>query len=95
VNLEHLSDHLFQFENLGGYPKSTCPAFNLICLLSVWVIWSEINARVCNQKEVSLSQLLDIIKSQSYWRLKANHPNFAFTYQLWCLNPLSCLRIFL
>jgi len=45
------------------------------------------------KKESSLQQLLDKIKLQTFWWLKANC-NIAFNYHLWHLNPLNCLGIF-
>jgi len=92
---EHVSDHLYQFGTLGGFFKRNRSTFNLIWLSCVWVIWIERNAWVFHQKEVPLHQLLDKIKLQSYWWLKANRPNFAFSYDLWWLNPLPCLGIYL
>ena len=66
VHPDHLSDHLLQFETLGGFPKSICLALNLIRLSCVWVFWNERNTRVFQQKEASLQQLIDKIKLQSY-----------------------------
>jgi len=59
------------------------------------VIWCERNVRVFNQKEESLQHLLDKIKLQSYWWLKANKINFVFNYYLWWLNLLACLGIWI
>jgi len=92
---EHVSDHLHQFGTLGGFSKSIHKAFNLIWLSCVWVVWIERNARVFNQKKATLDQLLDKIKLQSYWWLKANRPNFVFSYHFWWLNPLPCLGIYM
>jgi len=46
------------------------------------VIWLERNARVFHQTEASINQLLDKVKLQSYWWLKANRPSFVFSYIL-------------
>ena len=92
---EHVSNHFLQFENLGGFHKNIRLVFNLIWLACVWVVWSEINARVFRQQEDSLQTLLDKIKLQSYWWLKAKRINFASTYHMWWLNPLACLGIIL
>ncbi|AES90772.1 hypothetical protein MTR_4g097730 [Medicago truncatula] len=92
---KHVSDHLYQFGTLGGFSKSNRSAFNLIWLSCVWVIWIERNTRVFHQKEASFIQLLDKIKLQSYWWLKANCHTFAFSYHLWWLNHLPCLGIYL
>jgi len=61
----------------------------------VWVIWLERNARVFHQTEASITQLLDKVKLQSYWWLKANRSSFVFSYHSWWLKPLPCLRIIL
>ena len=90
---EHVPDHLYQFGTLGGFSKNNCSAFHLIWLSCVWVIWLERNARVFHQTEASINQLLDKVKLQSYWWLKANRPSFVFSYHSCRLNPLPCLRI--
>jgi len=59
------------------------------------VICLERNARVFQQTEASITQLLDNVKLQSYWWLKANRPSFVFSYHSWWLNPLPCLGIIL
>ena len=76
---EHVSDHLYQFGTLGGFSKNNCSAFQLIWLSCVWVIWLERNACVFQQTEASITQLLDKVKLQSYWWLKANRPSFVFS----------------
>ncbi|RHN79618.1 putative reverse transcriptase zinc-binding domain-containing protein [Medicago truncatula] len=90
---EHVPDHLYQFGTLGGFSKNNRSAFHLIWLSCVWVIWLERNARVFHQTEASINQLLDKVKLQSYWWLKANRPSFVFSYHSWWLNPLPCLGI--
>jgi len=72
VHPKHVADHLLQFEHLGGFSKYTRATFQLICLSSVWVIWRERNAHVFSHKDETLQHLLDKIKLQSYWWLKAN-----------------------
>ena len=92
---ENVSDHLYQFGTFSGFSNSTHLALNLIWLSCVWLIWLERNARILYQKEASFNQLLDKVKLQSYWWLKANRPSFVFSYHSWWLNPLPCLGIFL
>jgi hypothetical protein len=69
---------LLQFGTLGGFSKSILLTFNLIWLSCVWVFSNERNISVFQQKDASLQQLLDKIKLQFYWWLKANRPNFIF-----------------
>jgi len=76
---ENVSNHLYQFGTVSG-SNSKHSALNLIWLSCVWVIWLERNARIFHQKEASFNQLLDKIKLQSYWWLKANRPSFVFSY---------------
>jgi len=92
---EHVSDYLHQFGTLGGFSKNIRLALNLIWLSCVWVIWIGRNARVFNQKKATLDQLLVKIKLQTFWWLKANRPNFLFSYHFLWLNPLPCLGIYL
>jgi len=92
---DNVSDHLYQFSTFSGFSNSKRSALNLIWLSCVWVIWLERNARIFHQKEASFHQLLDKVKLQSYWWMKANRPSFVFSYHSWWLNPLPCLGIFM
>ncbi|AES67309.1 hypothetical protein MTR_2g089160 [Medicago truncatula] len=92
---ENVLDHLYQFGTFSGFSNSKRSTLNLIWLSCVWVIWLERNARIFHQKEASFNQLLDKVKLQSYWWLKANRPSFVFSYHSWWLDPLPCLGIFM
>jgi len=50
---------------------------------------------VFNQKKATLDQLLNKIRLQSYWWIKANRPSFVFSYHFLWLNPLPCLGIYM
>jgi len=46
VNLVCVSDHLLQFEWLGGFSKNIRSGIHLILLSTVWVICKERNSRI-------------------------------------------------
>ncbi|RHN49776.1 hypothetical protein MtrunA17_Chr6g0450221 [Medicago truncatula] len=83
--------YLLQFRLLDGFFKNICNTFYLIWLSCVWIVWRDRNARIFKHQEDFIHHLLDKIKLQSYWWMKATHPNFAFNYYMWWLNPLLCL----
>ena len=78
----HVVDHFLQFENLGRFSKNIRISFQLIWLACIWVICCERNARIFRNKKESLQQLLNKIKLQSYWWLKAN--------RIILLLPIAC-----
>jgi len=88
-----ISDHFTQFTYCTDVLKSCRSFLQLVWLLTVWVLWTERNNRLFNQKECSLVQLLDKVKYYSYWWLKANKAVFVFGEPLWWSSPLSCLGI--
>jgi len=73
--------------SIAGWLLKNLSCFYLIWLSCIWIIWRDTNSRVFQQKGNTINQLLDKIKLQSFWWLKANHPNFAFHYHTWWLNP--------
>jgi len=92
---KNVSDHLYQFDTFSGFFNNKRSSLNLIWLSCVWVIWLERNAQIFHQKEASFNQLLDTVKLQSYWWLKANRLGFVFSYHSWWLNPLPYFGIFM
>ncbi|XP_024626839.1 uncharacterized protein [Medicago truncatula] len=88
-----ISNHGAHFAFYTGGLKARRSFLQLIWLLTVWVIWNERNNRIFKQKESSLLQLLDKVKYQSLWWLKASKVVFVFGDQMWMSNPLSCLGI--
>jgi len=71
MNPTHISDHFLQFGQLRGLTKNHRSAIHLLWLSCIWVIWNEKNGQIFKQKEHSLNQLLEKIKLQTFWWLKA------------------------
>jgi len=78
VESQVISDHFSQFIYYAGVLKSRRSFFHLISLLCVWIIWNDQNDRLFRNKQSSLPQLLDKVKSYSLWWLKANNVIFGF-----------------
>jgi len=91
VDTQVLSDHFLQFINQTSGLKARCSFLHMIWLLCVWTIWNERNCRLFQNKECSIIHLLDKIKSQSLWWLKACKATFVFGTQLWWSSPLQRL----
>lgn len=89
VDSQVLSDHFLQFINYTGGLKERRSFLHMIWLLSVWTIWNKRNRMMFKNKECSIIQLLDKIKSQSLWWQKACKANFAFETQSWWSSPIQ------
>lgn len=59
INSACVSDHLLQFESLGGLSKTICSVLHLIWLAYVQVIWLERNAQVFQQKRNTIHHLYE------------------------------------
>ena len=63
----NIGDHLMQFIHCTGYSKRRRSFLQLIWLLGVWLIWNERNNRLFNNIQTPIIQILDKVKSHSYW----------------------------
>jgi hypothetical protein len=93
VESQVISDHLPQFIHYASGLKSRRSFFHLIWLLCVWILWNDQNDMLCRNKQSSLPQLLEKVKSYSLWWLKANNVAFSFGTHSWWSNPLLCMGI--
>ena len=73
VDHQDILDHFIQFNNYTGGLKLRRSFLLLVWLLTVWVLWNKRNNRLFKQKDCSIGQLLDKLKSHSLWWLKANN----------------------
>jgi len=71
-------DHFPQFIFSTSGLKARRSFLQLVWLLTVWTLWNERNNRLFHNKESSIVQLLDKIKSYSLWWLKAKNTVFVF-----------------
>jgi len=82
-----------QFIQYAGGLKSCRSLFHLIWLQCVWVLWNDRNDRLFRDRNCSLPQLLDKVKSNFMWWLKASNVGFNFGTHNWWLSPLVCMGI--
>jgi len=85
--------HFFQFTNALGSSRTYTSFLQLLWLLGVWVIWNASNHGIFNNSQISMLDLLENVKCNSLWWLKAHNVTFVLGSQRWWLDPLMCLGI--
>jgi len=88
-----VASHYYQFSYIGGVAKSRRSILQVIWFVTVWEIWKERNNRIFNDKNCSISQLVDKIKSLTFMWLKGKHVSLPLNYHGWWLSPFSILGI--
>ena len=94
-----LNTHANQFCALWGLSKNSMTAFSIIWISVLFVIWKDRNRRIFQNQFDQLEALLERVKFQTYWWLKANcicslliinfgDKSYYFVYRLSC-NVLS------
>jgi hypothetical protein len=91
----NLNMHANQFCALGGFSKNSLTTFTIIWISVLFVIWKDRNRRIFQNRIDQLEALLERVKLQTFWWLKANFITFAFDYPYWRQNPLCCLQTIL
>jgi len=87
------SSHYYQFNFIGGVAKSRRSILQVIWFATVWEIWKERNNRVFNEKQCSIQQVVDKIKSLTYMWLKGKLVNLSLNYHGWWSSPFTVLGI--
>nr|ABD32346.1 H+-transporting two-sector ATPase, alpha/beta subunit, central region, related [Medicago truncatula] len=87
----NLYTHANQFCALGGFSKNYMKAFTIIWISVLYTIWKDRNRRIFQNQIVLLEVLLERVKLQTFWWLKANYILFVFYYSYWRKNLLPCL----
>ena len=85
--------HLVQFTNYLGGLKERRSFLQLLWLLCIWLVWNDRNNRMYNNSHSSTIELMEKVKSHSYWWLRANNVTFVHGSQQWWSSPLTCLGI--
>jgi len=88
-----VSDHFIQFSDSGGIVKKRRSISQVIWFATVWEIWKERNNMLFDNKECSVFQVIDKIKSLAFRWLKANFATLPFNYHGWWLSLLTMLGI--
>jgi hypothetical protein len=83
--------HFIQFIYLSGRSTKSRSFMQLLWLLCVWVIWSERNNKLFQNKVSNTQQLVDKIKIHSYWWMKAANAVYVLGVHNWLVCPLDCL----
>ncbi|RHN59920.1 putative reverse transcriptase zinc-binding domain-containing protein [Medicago truncatula] len=82
-----------QFNFFGGAANSRKALLQVIWFASVWEIWKERNNRVFNDKNCSIPQLVDKIKSLTFLWLKGKYVTLPSNYHGWWLCPFTILGV--
>jgi hypothetical protein len=89
----NIVDHFYQFDTYSDYGISRCSLMHLIWFACLWFLWKERNVRLFQNKENSLTEILENIKLLSFWWFKAKSVNFYYSFHNWCQNPFLCAGI--
>jgi hypothetical protein len=85
--------HFHQFSFSGRSAKKRRSILQVIWFATVWEIWKERNNRLFNDKECSVIQVVDKIKSLAFRWLKVKYVTLPFNYHGWWLSPFTMLGI--
>lgn len=88
-----IRDHFVQFTYYLGGSRASRSFFQLLWLLCIWLLWNERNNRLFHNVHTTTFDLLEKVKHNSYWWLKANNATFVYGSQRWWSDPLLCLSI--
>jgi len=79
----NVSDHFNQFSYSSDVSKVRRSIIQVIWFASVWEIWKERNNKIFTDKECSVIQVVDKIKSLAFRWLKGKFPTLPFNYHGW------------
>jgi hypothetical protein len=88
-----IRDHFVQFTYYLGDSRASRSFLQLLWLLCIWLLWNERNNRLFHNVHTTTFDLLEKVKHNSYWWLKANNATFVYGSQRWWSDPLLCLGI--
>jgi len=85
-----LSEHC-----IGAFHCLFRECFNAIWLACFRNIWKERNNRLFDRKDSSSYLILDLMKIQVWWWIKARFKSFSFDLRHWWFYPLLSLILFI
>jgi len=88
-----VSAHFTQFSVSGGVGNKRRSITQVIWFATVWEIWKERNNRLFNDKQGTVTQVVDRIKSLTFRWLKAKYVTLPFNYHGRWLSPFTMLGI--
>jgi len=83
VDSQVITNHFERFLYYTNGLKLHRSFLQLILLLCAWIVWNERNIKLFKQKENTMFQLLEKVKSYSLWLLKGKKICFAFGTHMW------------
>jgi len=72
VDLYSIMDHFNHYAYLSGGPKKRHSFMRLLWLVTIWVIWRDINDMIFSNKVKSMPHILKKVKCLSMWWLEKN-----------------------
>ena len=86
--------HYQQFTKIAGMPRCSHTFLTIIWFATVWVLWKERNNRVFQNTVATPFTLIEKVKLNSFFWLKAMFASFSYSYHDWWKQPLSCMGIY-
>jgi hypothetical protein len=90
-----LRNHYIQFTKMAGMPLFTRLYFNIIWFATVWVIWKDRNHRVFQNTISDPTNLIELVKCNSYLWLRSKQVAFGYSYHDWWKHPIPCMGVLL
>ncbi|XP_076907600.1 uncharacterized protein LOC143564109 [Bidens hawaiensis] len=74
---------LLELHRYTRFPEKKAKAFNVVCLTTIWCIWSARNTLVFEGKPVNLNNVVGEIKALSFLWVKNRRRNTRLTWEKW------------
>ncbi|XP_076906324.1 uncharacterized protein LOC143562392 [Bidens hawaiensis] len=74
---------LLELHRFTRFPKRKAKAFNVVCLMTIWCIWSARNALLFEGKPLNINNVVGEIKALSFLWVKNRGRNASLTWEKW------------